>query len=478
MIPVAQHDPLTADLMINKLLIQGLEIKQASKTLSMPSGMTYGAGSFVISMAQPKMGLIRYLLDRTFFPDNDWTRNKDGSPIAPYDMATDTMFEYMGVRVDPIDDAKAIDDASLKILTAPLHPVGKVSKGVAGYFMSGNLNESYHAVNLLLAGGIAVRRVDKASQGLSPGDFVVYTAPEATLTSIAQKTGVDFLPLKAALPEGTHEMKKLRIGMYQRYGGGNIDEGWTRLTLEQFQFPAVPIMDAAIKKGNLDADFDVIVFPQDSTATIVGEAAPAVGRGGGRGGETTPATSEAAAPGRGGGGGGGRGGNIPPEYRTGIGADGVASLRAFVEKGGTLVTLGSASNFAIERFGLSVRDATAGKNAKDFWCPGSTLKIKVDNTNPIGYGMPQDALAVYLMGSPAFVLTPTQHNERYEIVARYADRDLLQSGWLVGEDTIARTGGVVAAHVGSGKIVLIGFRTQHRAQTYGTYKLLFNTLID
>ncbi len=91
--------------------------------------------------------------------------------------------------------------------------------------------------------------------------------------------------------------------------------------------------------------------------------------------------------------------------------------------------------------------------------------------------MPQDALAVYLMGDPAFVVTPTAHNERYKIVVHYADRDLLQSGWLVGEQTIANTGGVVAAHMGSGKIVLIGFRAQHRAQTYGTFKLLFNNLI-
>lgn len=143
-----------------------------------------------------------------------------------------------------------------------------------------------------------------------------------------------------------------------------------------------------------------------------------------------------------------------------------------------MVTLGGASNFAIERFGLSIRNAAAGKTTKEFWCPGSTLKVKVDNTNPVGYGMPQDAFAVYLMGNPAFVLTPTAHNERYEIVARYADRDLLQSGWLVGEQTIANTGGVVVAHLGSGKIVLIGFRTQHRAQTYGTFKLLFNNLID
>ena len=169
---------------------------------------------------------------------------------------------------------------------------------------------------------------------------------------------------------------------------------------------------------------------------------------------------------------------MPPEYHTGIGATGVTALKDFVEKGGTLVTLGGASNFAIERFGLSIRNAVAGKSTKEFWCPGSTLKVKIDTTNPIGFGMPQDAFAVYLMGNPAFVLTPTAHNERYEVVVRYADRDLLQSGWLVGEDTIARTAGVVAAHMGSGKIVLLGFRTQHRAQTHGPYKLLFNTLID
>ena len=49
----------------------------------------------------PRWGSIRYLLGRTFYPDNEWTRDRDGTPIRPYDMATDTMFEFMGVRVDP-----------------------------------------------------------------------------------------------------------------------------------------------------------------------------------------------------------------------------------------------------------------------------------------------------------------------------------------------------------------------------------------
>ncbi len=465
-IPTAQHDPLTAQLMVNKLLGQGIEVKQATKAFSLVSGMTYGPGTFVVSMAQPKMGVVRYLLGRTFFPDNEWTREKDGTPVRPYDMATDTMYEYMGVRVDPVDE---VFTADLKLVSDLLNPQGRVAKGSAGYYLSGALNESFQAVNKLLTQGVTVRRVDKPSGGLKPGDFVIPSAPETALQTIARETGVDFQPLATQITQGAHDVKKLRIGMYQRYGGGNMDEGWTRWTLEHFSFQSVPLLDAELKKGDLNAKFDVIIFPEDSTTTIFGETPAAAG---GRGGEGA---------GRGGeGGGGGRGGLIPtpPEFRTGIGTEGVTALKAFLEKGGTMVTLGGASNFAIERFGLSIRNAVAGKSSKEFWCPGSTLKVKVDNTNPVAYGMPQDALAVYLMGNPAFILTPTAHNERYEIVARYADRDLLQSGWLVGEDTLAKTGAVVTAKVGTGKIVLIGFRAQHRAQTYGTFKLLFNNLIE
>jgi hypothetical protein len=114
-------------------------------------------------MAQPKMGLIRYLLGRTFFPDSDWTHDKDGSSIHPYDMSTDTIYEYMGVRVDPVDEAIRTD---LKILTGPLQLAGTVSTGGAGYFTSGSRNESFHAVNRLLAGGVTMRRVDKPAAGL------------------------------------------------------------------------------------------------------------------------------------------------------------------------------------------------------------------------------------------------------------------------------------------------------------------------
>ncbi len=133
--------------------------------------MNYPAGSFVVSLAQPKMGLIRYLLGRTLYPDNEWTRGRDGSPMRPYDMATDTMFEFMGVRVDPLDQ---VVEAGLQNVAAPVEPAGSVAQGgSAGYVFDGRLNDSFQAANMLLDKGIAVRRVDRSANGAEPGDFIV-----------------------------------------------------------------------------------------------------------------------------------------------------------------------------------------------------------------------------------------------------------------------------------------------------------------
>jgi Zinc carboxypeptidase len=461
-----QHDPLTATLMINKLLVQGVEVMRVTKPISSANGMEYPAGSFVISMAQPKMGLIKNLLGRTFYPDNDWTRNKDGSPSRPYDMSTDTMVEFMGVRADPVDEA-IVGDLQ-KLAGLPIKVAGKVETG-STLVIDGRLNNSFKAANLLFDNNVKVRRVDKAGSGIRAGDFLVTPSSTAgpTLEAIARETGVDFKAIAQGQAQA-HDMKRLRIGLYQRYSGGNIDEGWTRWLIEDFKFAYKTVMDAEIKKGDLNANFDVIILPDDSTAAITGDR-PAAG---------------AAPAGRGGGGGDGEGGGgrgaqtYPPEYRSGIGNEGVTALKAFVQKGGTVVTLGTASNFAMERLGANVRNVLAGKSTKDFWCPGSTLRMKFDNSNPAAYGMPSDGVGVFLQGNLAFDITPGEHNEQYEVIASYADRDVLQSGWLLGEQNLAKKAAMVVAHQGTGKIVLIGFRAQHRAQTYGTFKLLFNALVN
>jgi len=439
--------------LVNKLLAQGVEVLRARSAFRTAQGMDYPPGTFVVSLAQPKMGLIRYLLGRTRYPDNEWTRDRDGSPIAPYDMATDTMFEFMGVRVDPVDEPVQTDAEKL---TAEVPVEGRLAPGAALYALDGRLNDSFRAVNLLLDSGAVVRRLHAPWRERKAGDFLVSGA-EAALREAARRTGVDFTALSEDPGAQARPLERLRVAMYQRYWGGNMDEGWTRLLLEQYGFPYKSVMDAEVKKGGLSS-FDVFILPDDSTARITGERREAPGRGPGvEGGPPEEA--------------------YPPEYRSGLGDDGVKAVREFVEKGGTLLTFGNASMFPIEKLGLSLRNAVAGRSPKEFWCPGSTLRVRFDNRHPLGWGMPAEGLVVYLRGNPVFEILPSANNERYETVVRYAERDLLESGWLIGEQALAGKPAMVSARLGKGRVVLIGFRAQHRAQTDGTFKLVFNALL-
>jgi hypothetical protein len=444
-IPGTQHDLLTMRKMIHQLLLQGVEVKWSAHGFSTKDGMQYAPGSYVVSLAQPKMGLIRYLLGRTRYPDNEWTRARDGSPIRPYDMSTDTMFEFMGVRVDPLDEP--VDGELVRLGTLPASTPA-VAADAPAYVLDGRWNDSFQAVNILLGRGIAVRRVDQPGAGLRAGDFIVGPLAAKVREELARETGVTVAPFTGAVPSGVHRVKRLRVGVYQRYRGGNSDEGWTRLLLEQFRFPYLTLMDAELKRGKLNQKFDVIILPEDGTGTLVGDA------------DAGPEPT------------------TPPEYRSGFGREGVEVLKTFVHQGGTLLTLGGACNFAIEKLGLRVRNLTAGKTAAQFWCPGSTVHARFDNSSPLAYGMPSEGLVVYMQGNPAFEIVPGEHNERYEVPVRYADRDLLESGWMIGEDTLAKKGAMVAARVGQGRAVLIGFRAQHRAQTHATFKLLFNALLQ
>jgi hypothetical protein len=355
------------------------------------------------------------------------------------------MAEYMGVRVDPID----VDiEADLVELTDQVALSGRVEASDSGYRLDGRLNDSFKAVNLLLAEGIAVRRVDEASAGLRPGDFIVKTGPAATLERVADTTGVDFQALTTS-PKADHEVTQMRTAMYKRYWGGNMDEGWTRMTLESFGFPYTSVRDDELKKDDLRSNYDVIILPHDQTGTMMGEPKTWDGR---------PAPA------------------YPPDYRSAIGDDGVESLKAFVEAGGTIVALGGATEFAIEKFELSVRNVIDDLPTTEFFCPGSTVKASFDTTHPLAYGMPDEGLVLF-WSSPTFQIVPSQHNEWYETIVRYGDRDLLQSGWLIGEEHIAKKAAMVVAKKGKGSVILIGFRTQNRSQTHGTFKLLFNTLL-
>ena len=460
-IPAGQHDPVTVKKFVNMLVNSGVEVHQ-SKVQFIADGRVYGPGSFVVTMAQPKQALVRWMLGRTFYPDNTYTRDKDNNPIRPYDMATDTFGEFMGVRADPVSEKVTAD---LTKLRAPVPLAGDVAANAAGgHVMSAKLNDAYRAVNLLLENSARVHRVSRAVGGLMAGDFVVTGASRAALIDVARQTGVDFTAA-SGVPQGAYEIRKPRIAMYQRYAGGNMDEGWTRLMFEQFNVPFTSILDAEVKGGGLEAKYDVIVLPNDSVQAMTGDRPAGGGGPGGPGAGGVPASGPPAD-------------NTPPDYRSGFGAEGVKALQAFAEKGGTLVTFGQAGDLPIQRFGLPVRNIVAGLPSKEFWCPGSTLRMRFDTTNPVAYGMPSEGLGLFMAGSQVYEITSTDRSQDVEIIATYFERDILQSGWLLGEQVIAKKAAALTVKHGAGTVVLLGFRPQHRDQTHGTFKLVFNALLN
>src|SRR5581483_6676787 len=166
-------------------------------------------------------------------------------------------------------------------------------------------------------------------------------------------------------------------------------------------------------------------------------------------------------------------GSMPDAYTGGMTAAGMQNLKTFVESGGTLVAMDRAADLPLHVFDLPVRNVTAAVGAAAFYIPGSILRIAVDASNPIAYGMPSEA-AAFFINSPAFEVQPRAD---VEVVAHYPASNLLLSGWLLGERIIANRAAIVHARVGSGHVVLLGFRTEHRGQPHGTFKLLFNSIL-
>jgi hypothetical protein len=451
-IPCDQDDPLTTVKLVEKLLVQGIDIHIAKEDF-LGDDVFYPEGSYVILPDQPKMGLIKTLLGRTKYPDNKWTRDEGGNPKSPQDTATDTMAEFMGVQVDAV--ASCVGGEFEKIGELE-YPVGEVlGEPGSDYILDPRINDSFTAVNRLLKLGAQVWRTPAeilcGDLYIPPGAFIVRTDDLDLLKDLAEEVNLTFYPLEEDVER--IEINPLDIGIYQRYWGGNMDEGWTRFVLEQFEFPFKTIKDEEMK-GDLD-DLDVVILPDDDEVMITGEGIEEWWD------ENIPWWPMP---------------DYPEEYQSGIGNEGVENLKEFVRNGGTLVCFNKSSEFAIKNFGLKIDNVLDKVPRKEFFCPGSTLHALVDPCHPAAYGMPVESL-IFFFSSPAFDIIPSDENHKYDVVLAYPEDDILESGWLIGGEKLERKAAMVVAHHGEGKIILIGFRPQHRAQTHGTYKLLFNLLL-
>jgi hypothetical protein len=444
LVPVEhQQDAREAAHLVEKLQMGGVEIYRSDSGFE-ADGKKYGAGTFVIPMTQVFARYAKDMLEKQTYPEV--RRSPTSAPEPPYDVTAWSLGMLLGV--DTVFVKNALPAMKMTRVDAAPKIAGDVTGSGTRFAFDYKGADSALAINRLLKDGARV-----AFDG--PSHVAVTGIARSKVEQIAKDFG---LAVKAAAevhnpqstirnPQSTIRNDSMafhapRVAMYQPWTGGNMDEGWTRWVLEQYEFNLSSIHNADIRAGKLRQKFDtIIIADQDPRGILEGYDAS----------------------------------QIRPEYRGGIGDAGLEQLKQFVADGGTLVTMGNACDLAIEKLPIPVRNLKKGLTRDQHFAPGAILKLEVDTQHPIGYGVAADTYGFYI-NSPFFQLTEGFNSQRSSVVARYPNTGVIASGWLKGEELMAGRAAVVSIDMNPGKVVLFGLRPQHRAQTHATFPLLFNAL--
>ncbi|MDP9170107.1 MAG: peptidase, partial [Acidobacteriota bacterium] len=462
-LPSNQADFPTAAKFVNTLLKNGITVMKATAAFTV-NGKSYPAGSYVINSAQAFRPHVLDMFEPQDHPND--LRYPGGPPIPPYDIAGWTLAMQMGVQFDRILDK--FDGPFTKVNGLLDPPPATVSgpASPAGWLISHKENDSFVVVNRLLKVKCDVYWMKKDVQNMGTGAVWVPASPAAkqVITASAKELGVGATGLAAPPAGEAMKLRPIRIGLYDQYGG-IMSSGWTRWVLEQFEFPFEVVYPQTLDAGDLKSKFDVLVFVDGAARLGAG------GRGGGRGGGAgTPDPA-----------------SLPEQYKAMTGrfsADKtMPQIRKFVESGGSVVTIGSSTGMS-ELMGVPVTNYLTEMGADHqehalprdkFYVPGSLLKISVDNTNPLAYGMP-DKVDVFFDSSPVFKLGPDASQKHTSAVGWFAGPQVLDSGWAWGQQYLNGGTAIAEASVGEGKVVLLGPEVAFRAQPHGTFKFLFNGL--
>jgi len=479
LVPRGQNDPATAWKLVDALQKGGAEVHRARADFA-ADDIDYPAGTWVVLMAQPYRAHAKDLLEKQVYPN--LRTYPGGPPERPYDVAGWTYPLQMGVKavevVNPFD-------AELEIVarsdSPPPGAIEALEGGGGCVLVERSQNNAFVLINRLLAAGAAVKTMveigdDTIAGGrkFPLGTFVIGSEdglPDG-IGDMIEELGLRAFSVGAPPPARLADVEPVRLGLYQPWTA-SMDEGWTRWVLEQFEFPFRSVHDAEVRAGGLIDRYDAIILPDSRADSIIN---------------------------------GNSKGSVPAKYAGGIGEEGVFALRDFARAGGTLIALDSSCSLLIDKLELPVKNAQVvpprrwsydsaastrpEQDTKRFFCPGSILRINVDNTHSLGWGLPP-AVAIVNSNSPAFERVEAKGKGDREapgrdedspaaavFVGTYPGVNPLMSGWIENDEIIRGKGALVEAGFEKGKAVLIGFRCQFRAQSHGTFKVLFNAILS
>lgn len=450
--PDDQSDPAVMARLLEVLRIADVDVQQAAHAFE-AGGRSYGAGSMIVPMAQPAGRFANSILERQQYPQ---LFLYEGGPLdPPYDVTAQTLPLLMNVRADAVAEPFEVEAVSVD---KPQPPAGKIvatgDGSAIAYAIDGRINGGF-SLAASMAGHSLLRATEPfvaAGRDWVAGSWLF--VPQKGAAGVADTQQFSELVVEhhitayglSALPDvASGWIAPPRVAIYQSYVP-SMSEGWTRFMLDEYGIPYDIVHDRDVRAGDLDA-YGVILLPDGTVRAIVD-------------GRSTDATQ-------------GRGGRVPPspaEFAGGIGEEGVAALRAYVRGGGTLFTWANSTGVATRYF-AGPEDLGAGLPRTEFNIPGSLLRVDVDTEHWLAYGLEPET-AIFFWRSPFW--SPVA--DEMTTVARYPAADLLLSGWIQGEETLAGKAALVELHDGDGRVVMVGFSPEYRAQAHQTFKVLFNAI--
>jgi len=450
-VPINQ--PTTAITFINILINSGIRVEQAKADFTV-SGKTYQAGSYIVKTNQAFRPHVVDMFEPQDHP-NDF-QYPGGPPVRPYDAAGWTPAFTMGIQFD-----RLIENFDGPFETIPYGQVqvakGKiqVSSNVVAYSFSSKDNAGFILLNDLLKAGIPVTKDAEK----------LYVLNSAAVLPLLKKASEDYgltITAENSLAKAVSVVSSKRIALWDAYGG-SIPAGWVRWIFEQYHFSFSLIYVKEIDAASLKSKYDMIVFVGGAIPSVKAEAPNAWD-------DKEPKAEE-----------------IPAEFQPMLGkitaAKSIPALKEFLEAGGDIVTIGSSANLAYH-LQLPVRNALVevvnGKEknlpGEKFYIPGSVMQIEIDNKQIANWGLGNKA-DVYFSASPVFkLLASSISNGDITPLAWYGSDKTLRSGWAFGQSYLQDGVAAFVAKVGKGHLFVYGPEISFRAQTHGSYKMLFNPL--
>ncbi len=443
LIPPEQRDQWAASVLVDLLLGAGIEIQRATEPFT-AQGQAYAAGTLVIPMAQPFRAHVKDLLEIQRYPQRE--QYPGGPPARPYDLAGWTLPLQMGVDVVEVARPFQLSGEPVGESRVPPGPV----RGTGPQIVLANRSnmESRTMARALELGAqlwVAADSLEVEGAELGPGAVVLEhrDSPEGLsrlVASHARQYGFEAWAARGLQPSGPVIAGLPRIGLYKPWTA-SMDEGWTRWVFEQHGIPYISVADSLIRAGRLRETLDVLILPDVGDSSIV------------NGRSLT---------------------HLPAEFAGGIGDTGVEHVAEFVRDGGVLVTLDASSTFAMSRLNLPIDNTlaqdTSSAGVSRLWAPGSVFGVGLEAGDPLTSGLGDSVHVYFANGVVMNAAAPAR------VLGRYLPAPL-RSGYPVSQERLAEKAALVDVPVGRGRVILFGFRPQHRGQTHGTFKLLFNAVL-